>query len=357
MRSKSKRMFMAGFICALILSLGFQAYGAVLSKTIQATYRDIKIYVNGELTQPRDDVGNAIEPFIYNGTTYLPVKGISQALGLPVAWENETSSVFVGTLPKEIKPTEVTVSTAEELIGALGSNKKIYLKQGVYDLSSVSQDYRDSQAQVYWEPVFDGYELTLKDIQNLTIEGPGEGTAEIIAEPRYAFVLSFLNSSNVNLVNIKAGHSEGGYCEGGVFSFKDSAHIQIDGALMYGCGTEGLRLENVLDMKVSDSSIYECTYDIMTVMASRNILFEKCIFRDNQEFTLINISNTDGLTMDSCQFTSNNAKDNPMFSTSLSKNITVKNSKFNDNTAKALEETKLIKFADNTFEKNSFVVQ
>ena len=46
---------------------------------------------------PRDVNGNAIEPFIIDGTTYLPVRGISSALGLGVDWDQNTHTVKLST--------------------------------------------------------------------------------------------------------------------------------------------------------------------------------------------------------------------------------------------------------------------
>ena len=45
-----------------------------LTETIQVTYSNIKIFMDGEQLDPRDANGTQVEPFIYNGTTYLPVR-------------------------------------------------------------------------------------------------------------------------------------------------------------------------------------------------------------------------------------------------------------------------------------------
>ena len=63
------------------------------------TYRDIKIYVNDNLIEPKDVNGNIVEPFIIEGTTYLPVRAVSSALGKDVSWDDETKTVIVQTAP------------------------------------------------------------------------------------------------------------------------------------------------------------------------------------------------------------------------------------------------------------------
>ena len=44
-----------------------------------------------------DANGNPVEPFIIDGTTYLPVRGISSSLGLNVAWDEQTKTVQLTT--------------------------------------------------------------------------------------------------------------------------------------------------------------------------------------------------------------------------------------------------------------------
>jgi len=35
-----------------------------------------------------------IEPFIYNGTTYMPVRGTAKLAGMDVEWDGSTKSVY-----------------------------------------------------------------------------------------------------------------------------------------------------------------------------------------------------------------------------------------------------------------------
>jgi len=209
--------------------------------------------------------------------------------------------------------TTISVSNARQFLGALGSDRIIEIKPGIYNLSELVPFYYDGSEiqvsyEVYWKYIGDGYELVLDGINNLTIRGAGasgSNTTEIVVEPRYAYVLNFIESSNIVIENLKAGHTEGGYCSGGVFNFYNSSHISITGTYMYGSGAEGLTLTNVFDMNVTNSRIYECTYSIMTVANSRNIFFERCLFRDNQEFDLINVYNTENLSFEDCEFRNN----------------------------------------------------
>jgi hypothetical protein len=63
--------------------------------TIDVVYRNIKLVVDGAGFVPKDVNGGIVEPFIHNGTTYLPVRAVSQALNRVVAWDGETDTVYI----------------------------------------------------------------------------------------------------------------------------------------------------------------------------------------------------------------------------------------------------------------------
>ncbi len=90
--------FLAGATLAAILC-STTVFADNISKTVTAVYNNIKIMINGEEIVPRDTNGNVVEPFIIDGTTYLPVRAIATALGQEVNWDGNTNSVYIGKLP------------------------------------------------------------------------------------------------------------------------------------------------------------------------------------------------------------------------------------------------------------------
>ncbi len=76
------------------------------SETLEAWYSDIKIYVNGAAITPKDANGNIVEPFIVNGTTYLPIRAIGEALGKDVSWDGTTNSVYLTDQKLPTEPVE-----------------------------------------------------------------------------------------------------------------------------------------------------------------------------------------------------------------------------------------------------------
>lgn len=91
MKRKSK------FILALVLMLVFSTVVFAARKVnITVTYDNIKVVVDGKEVQfGKDTKGNQIEPFIYNGTTYLPIRAVGEALGKEVKWDSNTNTAFL----------------------------------------------------------------------------------------------------------------------------------------------------------------------------------------------------------------------------------------------------------------------
>lgn len=82
-------------VAILFLALTLSVSASNGSKTAELFYRDIKITLNGQSVTPKDANGNAVEPFIIDGTTYLPVRGVAGALGLDVEWDGNTNTVIL----------------------------------------------------------------------------------------------------------------------------------------------------------------------------------------------------------------------------------------------------------------------
>ena len=81
---------------ALILTLSVTVFAKQISEQVEIFYNNIKIYIDGAEIVPKDANGNVVEPFTMNGTTYLPVRAISNAFGKDVEWDGETQSVYIG---------------------------------------------------------------------------------------------------------------------------------------------------------------------------------------------------------------------------------------------------------------------
>jgi len=92
--------YLVGLLTSTIIVSG-AAYAKTATEKIEALYNNIKIYVDGIKINPKDAAGNDVEPFIYNGTTYLPVRAVGEAIGKTVSWDGTTQSVYLGEKPGE----------------------------------------------------------------------------------------------------------------------------------------------------------------------------------------------------------------------------------------------------------------
>lgn len=103
------KKYVIGFTTGLLVgTMTVGAFAATGSQNIRATYKDIKVAVNNTVVSLKDAQGRTVEPFVYNGTTYLPVRGVATALGQQVSWDASTNTVYVGEQPTKAPVSKST---------------------------------------------------------------------------------------------------------------------------------------------------------------------------------------------------------------------------------------------------------
>lgn len=225
------------------------------------------------------------------------------------------------------KQTVKRVTNAEEFIQALGSNTHILIPAyTVLKLTSAVEDeeiraaYNIGEFDTYydnyeeyttprlgWADHFDGKELDIVGMSNLTIEGEGD-MAGIIVEPRYAYVLSFFNCKDITLRNLTLGHTDTGYCQGGVVALRGCQNTVIEGCDLYGCGTEGIGADRSKGLQCKNTIIHDCSYQIMTLEHCNDFTFTRCAFYNCREFSLINIGFCENTVFEECNIRDNDGE-------------------------------------------------
>lgn len=76
------------------LITGSMTFAKTGTELIQAFYADIKIVTDREQLTPKDPNGNIVEPFTYNGTTYLPVRAIGEAFDKEISWDEDSKTIY-----------------------------------------------------------------------------------------------------------------------------------------------------------------------------------------------------------------------------------------------------------------------
>lgn len=122
--------FAAGTLVT-VLTLGtILPSSAATMKEIKVAMGGIKIYVDGNLKKPTDVNGNVVEPMIYDGTTYLPVRALTGMLtDKEVAWDQESQTVYIGQRP-DVGVKSVPIDEVEAYDtysnGAVGAISSLY---------------------------------------------------------------------------------------------------------------------------------------------------------------------------------------------------------------------------------------
>lgn len=91
--------------------------GTVTSQAASAL-QEVKAFLNHEITfvlngakwQPTDANGKNVDPITYNGTTYVPLRAVSQALGTPVEYDGAKKQVVLGEKRDSVSFLSQTIS-------------------------------------------------------------------------------------------------------------------------------------------------------------------------------------------------------------------------------------------------------
>lgn len=119
---KTLKGFGAGLLAAAVIAgTGLPARALSALEEIKVYRGGINLFIDGKLQVPTDVNGNEVEPFIYAGTTYLPVRALTGMLtDKAVEWDANTESVYIGLKPgagevvraENLTPYNSTVSMA-----------------------------------------------------------------------------------------------------------------------------------------------------------------------------------------------------------------------------------------------------
>ena len=92
--------FWKGFGSGLILTVLIAALCVTATATSKRSIQvedGIGITLNGAKFTPRDADGKQVSAFLYNGTTYVPVRAISEAMGMDVSFNSAPRTVVLTT--------------------------------------------------------------------------------------------------------------------------------------------------------------------------------------------------------------------------------------------------------------------
>ena len=119
-----KDMIFGAVVASMVLGSGTVAFAKVANTSIPVSFSNIKIMIDGK------QLNTSKEPFTYNGTTYLPVRAVAEAVGKDVTWDGATKTVYLGEKPQN------TTQTTNNQTKELSAKEYYYEKYGsfYYDL-------------------------------------------------------------------------------------------------------------------------------------------------------------------------------------------------------------------------------
>lgn len=170
MKKFSSKSFILGMVVMLLIGLVFTpGFAAMVQKTI-TVQTGIKVYNDDQLIRATNAKGEVVEPFIYNGTTYLPVRAIADAVGKPVSYDPKTQSVYLGT-----HESAIPVTTIHKL------------KSYKTNINGVENNTKDNNGVFYNETSYVSFETDADGYANYMINGMYSRTkgSLLIRESKY----------------------------------------------------------------------------------------------------------------------------------------------------------------------------
>lgn len=156
---RMKDVCLGATVAALVMGAAPAAYAKVANMDIPVMFSNIKIVVDGK------ELKTDKEPFIYEGTTYLPVRAVGEAVGKNVTWDDASKAVMLGETEqketeKEPEQPEETASDNDSRLGKLSSKPSTYVNNMKIQCTGV----RESAGYI------DGIEVDFKFTNNSDFE-------------------------------------------------------------------------------------------------------------------------------------------------------------------------------------------
>lgn len=232
-------------------------------------------YAAGSQANATDIDGNLIAADQFTSMKYRDIE--------PDKVVQRTDTVPTGNAKDVPSGTEVEVTTVDEFLEVIGPDRTIVLDGTNFDLTK-AKNYGGIGTEFYsWEETYDGPQLVIHDVKNLTIKAknPDPAATTLEAFPRYANVLVFKNCGNVTVEGFTAGHTkEMGACSGGVIYFSECENSRVENMRLYGCGVTGVDAFMCSGVDVINTEIYECSYGAVYFSVTTDINFKDCNIHD-----------------------------------------------------------------------------
>ena len=87
-------------VAALVVALAIPAAADLVPRQLQVD-AGVEVYIDGNQLDPRDVNGNRVDALLYNGTTYVPVRAVTESLGYDVAWNGADDVAYISSVAND----------------------------------------------------------------------------------------------------------------------------------------------------------------------------------------------------------------------------------------------------------------
>ena len=186
-----KKTRIAALALALVLGTGTAALAAGTVMNI-AVNPGMKLSIDGEAFVPTDVNGKEVDVFAYNGTTYVPIRAISEAFGKEVSYDASTQTAVIESVlpPYDPDAVDYVLSVAPETYTDENGNPQTWY-------NGVGYEFR------WWLPEEQQNSFTVKQVSGqlpdgITLVGDHlEGECQGVAEADVTFTVTPRNGEAV----------------------------------------------------------------------------------------------------------------------------------------------------------------
>ncbi|MFJ6264598.1 stalk domain-containing protein [Lysinibacillus xylanilyticus] len=173
-------------------------------KKISVFQDTINYYVDKVGKKPQDGQSG----FIYEGTTYVPLRFIAESLGKKVKWDGKSKSVYIGDVPKFISLKDVKPIGSDEdhffhypssIVISTGEKFEQSYQLGGYHGGGAVQDHT---VEYLANGNYKGFETYLAPVKKLAAGSFGIGSMKIYADNKLIYDSGSIKDKvkvNVNL--------------------------------------------------------------------------------------------------------------------------------------------------------------
>lgn len=91
---KRKRIVSVLIVLAILVGVSTTVFAVKQQQQITVTY-GMSLFFNDQKSTLRDANGGEVQPFVYQGTTYVPIRGVSQLFGADVSYDAASNSAYI----------------------------------------------------------------------------------------------------------------------------------------------------------------------------------------------------------------------------------------------------------------------